>query len=110
MSDEKPTLVILPSWNPNDPVFVKEECQRCGEDRQFKNGEVVYNQRLGLAYSVDDIVEVLNTMRSWEDKAKVLIEKYEKILLPIQNLCKDYNIPITDVAATLEEYIVRDNE
>ena len=110
MSDEKPTLVILPRWNPNDPVFIKEECPMCGDDRQFKTGEVVFNQRLGLAYSVDEIVEVLNVMRTWEDKAKELIDEYEKVLLPIQNLCKDYNIPITDVAATLEEYIARDNE
>jgi CO dehydrogenase/acetyl-CoA synthase alpha subunit len=55
-------------------------------------------------------VEVLNALRSWEDKAKILIEKYEIILKPIMDLCRDYNIPLNDVAATLEEYIVRDNE
>lgn len=110
MSDDKPVMVVVPSWNPGDPVFIKETCPKCGDDRQFKTGEIVYNQRLNLAYSVDDIVEVLNNMRSWEDKAKRLIEKYEIILKPIMDLCNDYNIPLTDVAATLEEYIARDNE
>lgn len=110
MSDEKPVMTILPTWDPNAPVFIKEKCPRCGQDRQFKTGEVVYNQRLNLAYSVDDIVEVLNAMRTWEDKAKQLIQVYESILNPIINICQDYNIPLESLPGTLEEYIMRDNE
>lgn len=104
MSEEKPTLIIVPSWDPNEPVFIKKECPQCGEDRQFQTGEVVFNQRLGLAYSVDEIVEVLNTLRTFEDEAKELIDKYETILLPIQQICNDYNIPLENIGDMLEEY------
>lgn len=57
---EKPVMRILPRWDPDEPRFVVEECEKCSDDRQFKNGKVVFNQRLGFAYSVDEIVEVLN--------------------------------------------------
>lgn len=109
MSEDKPVLVNIPRWDPNEPVFVKKECPQCGFDRQFKTSEIVFNQRIGLAYSVDEIVEVLNAMRAWEDKARELIELYESIVSPIEKLCREYNIPLRDVAATLEEYIGRDN-
>jgi hypothetical protein len=48
-------------WKPRKSRFIVEECSKCSNDRQFKNGKVVYNQNLGRAYSVDEIVEVLNT-------------------------------------------------
>ena len=47
-------------WKPRRPRFIVDECERCSPDRQFKNGKVVYNQNLGMAYSVDELVEVLN--------------------------------------------------
>ena len=68
---EKPVMIILPSWNPDDPRFVVEECPRCSDDRVYKNDKCVYNQRLGFAYSVDELVEVLNNTES-EDKLNVL--------------------------------------
>lgn len=48
-------------WKPRRPRFIVDECSQCSNDRQFKNGKVVYNQNLGMAYSVDEIVEVLNS-------------------------------------------------
>lgn len=47
-------------WKPRRPRFIVEECDKCSNDIVFKNGKVVYNQNLGMAYSVDEIVEVLN--------------------------------------------------
>ena len=40
--------------------FTVEECSQCSDDRKFQNNKCVYNNRLGFAYSVDEIVEVLN--------------------------------------------------
>jgi len=40
--------------------FTVEDCNRASDDRVFRNGKCVYNNRLGFAYSVDEIVEVLN--------------------------------------------------
>ena len=57
---EKPVMRILPRWDPDEPRFIVDTCGKCSDDRQFKNGKVVFNQRLGFAYSVDEIVEVLN--------------------------------------------------
>ena len=48
-------------WKPRKPRFIVDECSQCSNDRQFKNGKVVYNQNLGMAHSVDEIVEVLNS-------------------------------------------------
>ena len=60
---EKLTAIILPSWNPDEPRFIVENCEhRIAEDREFRNNTCVYNQRLGFAYSVSEIVEVLNNM------------------------------------------------
>lgn len=62
-SGGKPVGVVLPSWNPNEPRFVVKDCHpQVSDDRQFKNGKCVFNQRLGFAYSVDEIVEVLNRL------------------------------------------------
>ena len=58
---KKPVAVVLPSWNPNEPRFVIENAtEYISDDRTFKNGKCVYNQRLGFAYSIDEIVEALN--------------------------------------------------
>ena len=53
--------IVLPSWNPNEPRFiVKDSNPRIADNRGFKNGKCVFNQRLGFAYSVEEIVEILN--------------------------------------------------
>jgi len=64
---EKPVLMILPKWDPDEPRFIVKECPRCSDDRAFKNNKCVYNQRLGFAYSVDEIVEVLNNEDDEDD-------------------------------------------
>lgn len=76
MEDNKPVAVVLPSWSKDSPRFRVDECSRCGDDRQFKNGKVVYNQRLGMAYSVDEIVEVFNTIGMSLDNQSIIREKY----------------------------------
>lgn len=40
--------------------IVDEAGDFCADERKFKNGKCVYNQIMGFAYSVDEIVEVLN--------------------------------------------------
>ena len=67
---DKPVAIVLPSWDPNEPRFIVEDCPKCSDDRQFKNGKCVYNQRLGFCYSVEEIVEVLNN--TTEDEIKKL--------------------------------------
>lgn len=39
-----------------------------------------------------------------------IINKQNQVLIPIQEICEKYNIPIQDLPETLEEYISRDNE
>ena len=35
---EKPTAIILPSWNPDEPRFIVETCEYpIAEDREFRN-------------------------------------------------------------------------
>ena len=51
---EKPTAIILPSWNPDEPRFIVETCEYpIAEDREFRNN----NYRFSL-YSVDILPEV----------------------------------------------------
>ena len=54
-------------WKPRKQRFTVEECEKCSDDRKFQNGKVVYNQILGMAYSVDEIVEVLNRQGLFSD-------------------------------------------
>ena len=44
----------------NKKKFIVDDAQGASDDRAFRNGKVVFNKRLGFAYSVDEIVEVLN--------------------------------------------------
>ena len=53
--------------------FSVEECNQCSDNRKFQNGECVYNNRLGFAYSVDEIVEVLN-QNKYQDGVNDLIQ------------------------------------
>lgn len=79
-SDRKIIGVVLPSWNPNEPRFIIENCEdRIAENREFRNNTCVYNQRLGFAYSVEEIVEVLNNMGDEIDKLKEENEKFKKM-------------------------------
>lgn len=73
---EKPIGIVLPSWNPDEPRFIVKTCKYCSDDRQFKNSKCVFNQRLGFAYSVDEIVEVLNTLGDENDQLKEELKDY----------------------------------
>ena len=45
--EDKPIAIILPNWNPNEPRFIVEDAHdELADDRAFKNGKCVYNQRL----------------------------------------------------------------
>lgn len=41
-------------------MFIVDDARGASDDRVFRNGKVVFNKTLGFAYSVDEIVEVLN--------------------------------------------------
>ena len=96
---EKPVMITLPSWDPDEPRFIVEECPQCSDDRAFKNNKCVYNQRLGFAYSVDEIVEVLNneddfnqseciTVYDLKQEIKKLKKENENLKQTIEKLCK----------------------
>lgn len=44
----------------NKKKFIVDDARGASDDRAFRNGKVVFNKTLGFAYSVDEIVEVLN--------------------------------------------------
>ena len=96
---EKPVMMILPTWDPDEPRFIVKECEKCSDDRAFKNNKCVYNQRLGFAYSVDEIVEVLNneddfnqseciTVYDLKQEIKKLKKENENLKQTIEKLCK----------------------
>ncbi|MBQ6220153.1 MAG: hypothetical protein IJH63_10445 [Methanobrevibacter sp.] len=57
----------------HNPRFSVEECPECSNDRKFMNNKCVYNKRLGMAYSVTEIVEVLNN-RHYQDRVYELLQ------------------------------------
>ena len=75
---EKPVAIILPTWNPQEPRFTIKKCERCSDDRLFKNNQCIYNQRLGFAYSVTEIVEVLNNLGKENEELKTEIKRLKK--------------------------------
>lgn len=109
---EKPVAIVLPSWNPNEPRFIVEDCPQCGDDRQFKNGKVVFNQRLKLAYSVDEIVEVLNASGDFNDGARDFIRKTylniknadDEIIFSKDQLLNLFKTVADDLEVDLKEY------
>lgn len=117
----------LGTWKPHRPRFVVETCERCSDDRMFKNGKVVYNQNLGLAYSVDELVEVLNCnyfsdylfellqVKIWYCQAmynSTNDEKYkleEECLKQLRDECHSYH-SIYKYNAFLESYLKKDSK
>lgn len=82
MTGKNDVAVVLPSWNPNEPRFIIKKCPQCGSDRKFHDDDkCVYNQRLGFAYSVDEIVDVLNINgESWDKLYDFIRNNYLKFL------------------------------
>ena len=69
--EDKPIAIILPNWNPNEPRFIVEDAHdELADDRAFRNGKCVYNQRLGVVYTVEYIVDALNELGDEIDKLK----------------------------------------
>lgn len=57
-------------------TFEVEPADEYTEDsRTFKNGLCVYNNRLGFAYSVTEIVEVLNSLVEYKDLVSELFDE-----------------------------------
>ena len=57
-------------------IFEVEPAGEYTEDsRTFKNGLCVYNNRLGFAYSVTEIVEVLNSLVEYKDLVSELFDE-----------------------------------
>ena len=106
---EKPVLIVRPNWDPDEPRFIVEDCPMCGDDRQFKNGKCVFNQRLGFAYSVEEIVEVLNN-----EKELNQLKTENSQLLAYNAACEDtlMNVEVTlnQMIETAEEQVKNWND
>ena len=88
--EDKPIAIILPNWNPNESRFIVEDVhEQIADDRRFKNGKGVLNQRLGFFYSVEEIVEVLNNMdERIDDLEEQLKQKNEEERLYANEIVK----------------------
>ena len=63
-------------WKPEKNRFIVEKAgEIVSPNRRFANGECVFNQKLGMAYSVDEIVEVLNIDGEFSDYFFELIQE-----------------------------------
>lgn len=62
-------------------TFEVEPADEYTEDsRTFKNGLCVFNNRLGMAYSVTEIVEVLNSLVEYKDLVSNLFDEKIEVL------------------------------
>ena len=55
--------------------FIVSDAEGISDDRKFANGKCIYNTRLGMAYSADEAVEVLNSLGTFGDFLSELIQK-----------------------------------
>lgn len=77
---------------------------------EWETDELCQIAEYGNYMSCEEAVDRLNELDKRTYNMEYLLNKQNKILEPIINICKDYNIPITAIAETLEEYIERDNQ
>ena len=54
--------------------FIVSDAKGISDDRKFANGKCIYNTRLGMAYSADEAVEVLNSLGTFGDFLSELIQ------------------------------------
>lgn len=54
--------------------FIVSNAKEISDDRKFVNGKCIYNTRLGIAYSVDEAVEVLNSLGTFGDFLSELVQ------------------------------------
>ena len=84
--------------------FEVEPADEYTEDsRTFKNGLCVYNNRLGMAYSVTEIVEVLNSLVEYKDLVSELFdEKIEALENDLERAVKT-GMPSSTLYEELDE-------
>ena len=83
MDKDKELLFVDKPVSPSDllprrrPVFEKttDLNHNVLDSIRFQNGEAVYNQVLDMCYTVDEIVEVLNSLSDFEDRTKITLQK-----------------------------------
>ena len=82
MDYKKEYLILVKKYEKlHDKLYAKDtfEVEPAGEytedSRTFKNGLCVYNNRLGMAYSVTEIVEVLNSLVEYKDLITELFDE-----------------------------------
>ena len=93
----------------HEKLYAKDtfEVEPAGEytedSRQFKNGLCVYNNRLGFAYSVSEIVEVLNGLHEMQD---LILELFDARIEALENDIEraiDAGMPVSILYDELED-------
>ena len=103
---EKPVGIVIPTWNPNEPRFIVEDAHDgLADDRAFKNGKCVYNQRLGVVYTVEYVVDALNELGDEIDKLKEENEQLRQQLQEKQEEEKLYANEILELNKTKKEML-----
>lgn len=89
MDYEKEYLNLVKKYTKlHDKLYARDifEVEQAGEytedSRTFKNGLCVYNNRLGFAYSVSEIVEVLNSLVEYKD---LITELFDNKIEALEN-------------------------
>lgn len=92
-------------------TFEVEPADEYTEDsRTFKNGLCVYNNRLGMAYSVTEIVEVLNSLVEYKDLVSELFdEKIEALENDLERAVKA-GMPSSTLYEEIDELETLKNE
>lgn len=54
--------------------FIAIDAKEVSDDRKFANGKCIYNTRLGMAYSANEVVEVLNSLGIFGDSLFELVQ------------------------------------
>ena len=73
------------------------------DSRTFKNGLCVFNNRLGFAYSVTEIVEVLNSLHEMQD---LILELFDARIEALENDIEraiDAGMPVSILYDELED-------
>ena len=93
----------------HEKLYAKDffEVEPAGEytedSRTFKNGLCVYNNRLGFAYSVSEIVEVLNGLHEMQD---LILQVFDARIEALENDLEraiDAGMPVSILYDELED-------
>ena len=110
MDYKKEYLSLLKKYEKlHDKLYAKDffEVEPAGEytedSRTFKNGLCVYNNRLGFAYSVSEIVEVLNGLHEMQD---LILQVFDARIEALENDIEraiDAGMPVSILYDELED-------